>query len=191
MKIPYHSALYNPIRYKKAQSFEIGKSRAFVWDIFSEIPKIDADIIYLETAWYKGYDIYQKRAGNETKKTYGDYLDRINEIIVLSGLPAIVITGKHAVPHFKNNTGLFHGNYLHDYPCVAIAYNAEIPEKVANVVSIEYLAERYNKVWDFNCGYGLTGKIFAEAGKEFILTDINPECIGFIEAHAREWRHHV
>lgn len=49
------------------------------------------------------------------------------------------------------------------------------------------LAGAYDRVFDPCAGYGRAGRIFAQAGKRFTLTDINPRCIGRIALDAPGW----
>ncbi len=51
-----------------------------------------------------------------------------------------------------------------------------------------HLAERYNRVGDFTCGYGRVGRIFSGAGKTWVMSDYNPTCIGYIGMNASGWR---
>jgi hypothetical protein len=49
------------------------------------------------------------------------------------------------------------------------------------------LAQRYDVAGDFCAGYGRTARFFLRSGKRAVVSDFNPQCIGYIAEHAEDW----
>lgn len=188
---PIHSGLLTPQTYPSRDSFEIGSSVAFQWDISNGLsPKHSGDLIYSEPAWRHGYNIFHKRAGIVPRVPFNDYMKSMGEIVEAAGKPAFIVAGKDGarlLPHQKimeiNITA--HGKKGGAW---GYLFNLDIPAGLVETVDIlRYLATCHDRVIDFNCGYGCTGRVFKESGKQFAISDLDGACVGFIAAHAGNW----
>jgi hypothetical protein len=45
---------------------------------------------------------------------------------------------------------------------------------------LHYVARYHSCIGDFCCGYGQSARIFRSEGKQFVCSDFNASCIGFI-----------
>jgi len=171
---------------KAVTEYENEKVKAFVHDIHDGYDSRfdEADVIYCEPAWRPGYVKFMEMAGKDPQKYgYNKYLKAIHDFAKQFGKPfycigsvammkilqpddsqPIVIT-----PHGSNDAiGVFNGT-LFDCP---------------NTDSfITELCKKYTVIGDIFCGAGYT---FSHAlpHNRFILSDVNPECIGFIAKEA-------
>lgn len=184
MKRIYHSALKEPI----PVDFEIGKYSNGSDVVFkSDLRKISletgyyasCDVIYSEPSWIDGFDKFISRANAELF-SFEEYLLYISILIENCTRPFWMVMGTHALrrlpdPHRKAKIK------LHGYTTNLIGWNDNHEYNFTDNYSfIKQLAEKYNYVGDFNCGYGNTGRIFQEAGKNFIMSDINGQCVYYI-----------
>jgi len=168
--------------------YGINGNLAFAHNVEEGIPEFmdDVDVIYAELPWEDGYNLFYEAAGATPKQTYWEFLDKIQEQVREFGKPTLIPCGKKALKYLKPDS---YTMVLLNRKEVCLAlWNIEDSWGRINVVDILHdLATRFNRVGDFACGYGRTGRIFAEHGKQWVLSDINPYCIGFIKDHALEW----
>jgi len=182
----YYSALDKTdtsLQYPAVDVFAVRGSIAFQADIMQGLHEYfdECDILYAEPPWVDGYGITQERAGTNVR-AYRPFIEAIGRVISQKQKPTIIIIGishKEYLPY----TNMIYPVKLNGYKARAFCYNIDPVGLDFNdcPALIASLAKRYNKVGDFCCGYGNTGKIFFKAGKEFVMCDINPRCIGFIK----------
>lgn len=197
----YHSSLAEPAEARPRQRVRLGDSLAFVADLGRGLPKefADCDILYTEIAWERGYERFIERAGKGSD--YAAYLAALAKIAATAPQPVIFICGKRAlrglpepveVTPVNLNTG---GRFVAE--AVAATFRCRLPEvrerhgKWLNIDTenlLRALAQTYRRVGDPCCGYGNTGRVFTEHGRDFVLSDLNPTCIGHIAEHAPSWR---
>lgn len=179
----YHSAL-NPEFFNETGIKKIIKNgnEAFQFDIneYFEISK-DIDLIYSEPSWIDGYEKFIERSEMNSKYNFDDYLYSIANIIKNTDLPIVLIIGKSFIsklPDFNSKIPI----KLHGYKTFMYGWLIDLKdfEANSNYEVIKKLSEKYNKVWDFCCGYGNTGRIFKENGKSFVMSDINEKCITYV-----------
>ncbi len=141
-----------------------------------------AEAIYSEPAWKDGYAKFIERADADTDPTYAGflrYLHSIKMIIYELGVPAYIIMGKHMVKYLK--PAHTRSVMLHGYECLLGIYNtSEIPEGHTNDDVLDWVADNYDCVLDFSCGYGNVARAMSKRGKHFICSDINPKCIYYV-----------
>lgn len=184
MKRIYHSALKEPIDVAGELDFYTdGVNTVFK----SDVRGIDlnaenyskCDIIYTEPSWLDGFDKFITRA-NAEPHSFDEYLLYISRLIKNCTRPFWMVMGTHAikhlpVPHRKEKIK------LHGYSTNLLGWNDNKKYSFTNNYDfISQLAENYNCVGDFNCGYGNTGRIFYKAGKNFVMSDINGKCVYYI-----------
>lgn len=192
MKSPYHTALSHG-RTEGATplhgSYHDGRrNHVYVWGLKGSIPDPyrACDLIYGEPAWPAGLKEFDKRAGVTTESYAAHIADvarvmqSLNKPTVLVGSPAMLLklpgldlSGEILLNTAKATMGFYNGASPVFMPTTDALLHA--------------LALIYTRVGDFCCGYGNTGKIFLEAGRNCVLSDYNAECCGYVAAHLGKW----
>jgi hypothetical protein len=181
----YHSALHKPNNYPVVEWIQLGNSLAFVHDLMTNVPVQynKCDIIYAEIPWVAGFEIFEARANIEQNRSYQDFMIGINKFITALNKPAIIVGGKKGLRYLPT-PDIETGTVLNGAPARAVMYQTKV-ENVDNALTIlNELATKYNCIGDPCCGFGRSAKIFKQAGKNFVVSDYNKECIGYI---AQEW----
>ena len=198
-KILYHSGVIANCNYDDIESYppcevfdhaEHG-SVAFQCDASRGIPgimKIAANVFYSETPWVSAWKKFHERAEVDPAATYREFLRKINADLSKIKKPAIIVSGMHA-EKLLNSATAEGPVILNGVEVVAYCWRIRPWWKEAIKVErlLELLATRYHCLGDFCCGCGNSAKIFAQEGKRFIVSDINPHCIGYIAHHAPGW----
>lgn len=168
-------------------------SLASVFDVTSgPLPPryANCDVLYTDLPWQNGFDTFNERAGIKGDRTYRGFMACVSAICAdQKQRPVYLATGRHALTHLPEPDQVAPIR-LNEHASVVVTYNTgKLPRKFAVAAELlRHLARQYDRVGDFCCGYGSAGKAFARAGKTFVLTDVNPSCIGYIAAHAPDWR---
>lgn len=193
-KIPYHSALAKG-QLEDAEALPSGvvhfdhrENSVQVWDINSDpIPEEfrECDLIYAEPAFPAGMAIFDERAGAKHTQ-YDVYATNFGRIIRELGKPTVMFLPDRALkflppPDFTTKVDL-NGNLT-----MVAFWNGAFALGGSNKDLIRGLACEYNRVGDFCCGYGTTGRLFIEAGKNCVLSDYNPLCCGYVADHMEGW----
>jgi len=196
----YHSSLKEPARAPAVQRADVHGSVALVADLACGLPPefASCDLLYTEAAWEYGYERFVQRAGGGSD--YPAYFEALRALATDGKQPLVLVCGKRALkglPDPKDselvniNSG---GTFVAE--AVAVAFRCKLPkvtkrhEGWLNLDTenlLRALARKYHRVGDPSCGYGNTGRIFAEHGRTFVMSDLNPTCIGYIAEHAGEW----
>lgn len=193
----YYSALDKTdtsLSYEQVKRFEINGSVAFVYDIENgKLPKEydECDVFYTEIPWDKGYEVFNKRA-DKKGGSYSKFVASLTNIIqsVTYDKPLVIVAGKHLYSHIPVPSGVAYGVEFNGYPSMAYFYGIDIRDNIkvgSNEKIIEALSNEFNRVGDFCCGYGNVGKSFYKKGKSFVMSDINPRCIGYIKENIKKW----
>lgn len=188
-RAPYHSALHAPLGHPPLERWEGHGSIAMLADL----PRLPAeflgcDVVYMDPPWDAGYAEFNRRAGVRDAPAYGDWLRSVDDALRVLALPAVVVLGKRGSRILSPDWTA--PVTLNGAPAVAAVYGlpgGALDGCGTSQAVIRRLAERFVRVLDPCAGYGRTGRIFAEAGRTFVLADSNPECIGYIAAHAGGW----
>jgi len=185
----YHTALRSDNnRWPRLDRFKGIYGIAFQADINNGIPIAmhEADVWYSDIPWRDGYKKFSDRAGIEQIRPYTELLERLGREIMEISRPTVLITGKHAVRYLLPESTV--KVILNGSSAVACLWGRFSFNGMLNTVDIlKSLACEYQCIGDFCCGYGRAGKIFAQAGKRYVMSDLNPECVGYIAAHERGW----
>lgn len=185
----YNTAIGN--HYVEWPSVEryVGESGvSFRHDLLEGVPKemFDADIWFSELPWIHGFSKYAKLAGVTQKGVYSDLLDVVSRGVREYGKPACIIAGGHAVKRLSPQHAVpvrLNGGWA-----TACLWNIPPWDEIyETTVILEKLAKRYDTVADFCCGYGRSGRVFAQEGKRYIMSDFDPRCIGYISGHEKKW----
>lgn len=194
--IPYHSALAHtpPIEgIKEIDYFKINNSFAMYHDL--TIKKLPfefylCDLIYSDPAWYQGLKTFNERAGGSS--TIETYYKAISDAVIKLNRATILNLGSRELkrmpkPDLVFKTYLSHATKELVYTAV---YNF-LPELdlsgMTNYQILKLLSNSFDRIGDFNCGYGNSGKIFVENGKSFVMSDYNKKCIGYIASEYQNW----
>lgn len=181
----YHSALHKPNSYPLVGAIQLGNSFAFSHDLMrKDVPSDynDCDIFYMEPPWIDGFKIFEDRANISHERTYEDLMLGVSKFVFL-GKPAVIITGKKGLKYLPKPDAEA-GTILNGAAARVVMYGTTVAN-VSNCMTIlDELAGRYFRVGDPCCGFGRTAKAFKSAGKDFVVSDYNQECIGYI---AQEW----
>lgn len=181
MKTPYHSALKPEIDLlPPLDYFQNGKDLVFQHDVTNGIPVIYSvcDVIYSEPAWKDGYEKFVNRS-NLPSGNYLLYILQLNHFIENTAKPVYLVLGSHVLKEFKKPNWIVPIK-LHGYATNLCIWNDVKLVAKTNYEAIELLSRKYNKVGDFNAGYGNTARIFNENGKNFVCSDLNPKCVYYI-----------
>lgn len=184
-KTTYHSALRPEISGLEGCGFASDSDRniAFCHDITKgiHIAYNTCDIIYSEPSWIDGYQKFLERSESKEESTYLQYLDAINEWINQFECPFALLLGKHALKNIcRFDSSITIKLFGYDAGIYGWRIDLSKYQSKTNIEFIEKLANDFQRVGDFCCGYGNTGKIFKERGKNFIMSDINKKCISYI-----------
>lgn len=191
----YHSVQLPVAEAMPLQRYDDPRNRgvALVHDLLAGPlpPEFDqADVLYCEPPWRSGFDAYNMRAGVNDDRTYSQLLAAISEIIESTTTPVIVVVGAHAramLPMADVDVPIMQSLLPRRPIARAFAYRCPIPSMSDHTELLTWLAMHYECVGDFLGGYGWSGRIFAELGKRFVLSDYNPRCIGQIAAASPGW----
>lgn len=188
---PYHSALAQG-RLQDAPPltapFTHMGSTVLCWDINRE-PIPDAyhrcDVIYADPPWSGGISVFDQRAG-VVSPDYDEHARRIGRIITDLGKPTVLLIGatlSARLPPADFSMSVM----LNGTRAQASFWNGAYALGDVSTDLIRFLAKTYNCVGDFFCGYGTTGRLFAEAGKSFVMSDYNAQCCGFVAREMTGW----
>mgnify|MGYP003538206388 CR=1 FL=1 len=134
------------------------------------------DILYSEPAWRHGYDIFMSKAGYE-KRSFEQYVTDICSFVKLSKKPAIIITGVKDSKLYQNNLKFEDSKIklkVHNCNAMALFYNIPAILVNDNIELLNIISKKFNNVGDFCAGYGNTADVFHKAGKNFVMSDVNP-----------------
>jgi hypothetical protein len=189
----YHSAHGAPIDYEPVHRTQIGPSIAFQHDLTTGVPEHYqfCDVLYCDPPWANGFEEFNRRAGVADGRTYRQFVDSLGRVVESATQPAFIVTGRHALKMLPKPAQVV-PIQLNQYASVAIVYNTELSSTPGTATELlRMLAQQYDSVGDFCCGYGRTLKAFHRQGKPFVGSDINAGCIGYIASHAHTWRRSV
>lgn len=191
-KIPYHSALAKGKLEEAAPLsglyLDTRNNACFVWDIVTdEIPDLfyECDLVYAEPAFPAGLKAFDQRAGRSTL-TYSQYATAFGDIIRKLDRPTVLFIPPVALkftppPDYTTEADLNGNRTLVGF------WNGAMAMGTTNKEIILTLAERYDRVGDFAAGYGTTGRLFIEAGRNCVLSDYNAQCCGYIAENMEGW----
>lgn len=184
----YHSAHYPPLNTPAVTGCIVSGGVAFVHDLMDGLPPAfdGCDVFYADIPWRSGFALFNKRADVADGRTFPAFMDAVWGVIA-QGTPTVLVTGLHAGPFLPEPCQLVPLR-LNEHDAVAYCFAlADIPPVLTAADLLVHLAQRFDRVGDFCCGCGSAARAFVRAGKEFVAADINPQCIGYIAAHAPGW----
>ena len=187
MRDDYHSAHYPEQNIDTRDGYVSPNGIALVHDVTSgPLPSEyrRCDVFYTDPPWKSGYDVFASRVG-VLVPTYHDFMEALIAAIPKDA-PAVLVTGRHAAMHFGPEFRPFPVR-LNEHDAVAYSRGIDASGMTKADEVGDYLAGTYECVGDPCCGYGNAARWFVQAGKRYVVSDINPRCIGYIAAHERGW----
>lgn len=190
MTEPFHSALAPeaPAIIGPTSKRWINGSMAFVLDASEPLPSqyfTECDVWYVEPPWPRGLAKFDARAGKVTPGGFTALMKKIAGDIESAKFPVIMMLSKQAQrivpkPIARREMNLVGAAAFHGHPVQACFWNLEPPADLPlpdTTALIAWLATRYQCVGDFCSGYGNAAVMFHRAGKRFIASDYNAQCI--------------
>lgn len=190
----YHSVYLPPAGVRPRQRWE-GRdgSLAMVHDVLAgPLPDAyeDCDLLYADLPWRAGFPSYNQRAGVDDTRTYRQFLEAVTGVVRAARRPVVLVTGRHALSHLPTPTQILPVTMpVLGQAAVTLLYNLVVADPWTTTTdALERLAGMYRRVGDFCCGYGASANAFVQVGRTFVVSDYNPECVGYVAAHADGWR---
>lgn len=147
----------------------------------------NADALFTIISWRAGYKKYT--AGTVAEDTnWVDYLNGIRRTILELGVPAFIVCHQSALKHLRPDIDIPIHYKLFDCTDRLAIWNYYAAENM-NMVEGEELNEENLMEWivknndvilDPCCGYGQLADVIIRQGKQGILSDINVECLKYI-----------
>jgi hypothetical protein len=166
---------------------------AFTHDLLTDGPLPadyeHADVLVSDLPWRVGFDTFNQRAGITDDRTYGECMAAVAELVEGTAVPVYLVTGKHALAYLPEPATTL-PMMLNQDEAIAICYRPgdEADGRYRNTWEfLDALARRYGTAGDPCCGYGRTARVFLQAGRSAVVSDMNPLCIGYIAEHAGGW----
>lgn len=147
------------------------------------------DVLVADLPWQRGYEVFNQRAGVDDGRDYAGFMRCVSALVEAATVPTWLVTGAHAA-RFLPDADVQIPMMLNEDRAIAYGYRPGMETAARNGEAREFLrtlAETYDCAGDFCAGYGRTGRIFLRAGKRAVLSDVNPQCIGYIAEHAPDW----
>lgn len=192
--IGYHSIYLEPEPADICERWTDGRSEAFVWDV-AEHGRLPAafdscDVLYADLPWLAGYHGYLDRAGATRRPSFKTFMGAVGSLLSFWSKPAVLVTGAHAkrlLPPAAQELPV-RMPVASRQQAVAYVYGMGLTVDWDMTDGLlNRLAHSFTRVGDFCAGYGWAPRAFIRAGGTFVASDINPQCVGYIAAHAAEW----
>ena len=180
-KSSYHSALKKELDINNSISYyENEDSYVIQHDINQGIHPLfyKAKAIYSEPAWNDGYNLFIKRAGTAQVGNFKQYLESVSSTISILNIPSFIVMGKQMIKSLNPQQTV--EIKLHGYKCYLGIWNAGLIKVTDNNSAIDIIADTYNYILDFSCGYGNLADKMTLRNKKFICSDINGKCLYYI-----------
>lgn len=192
--IPYHSAHWDPIGAKPSTGCQTPTGVIFAHDIMTstELPYqyADVDALYVEIPWSRGFSVFNKRAAVKDKRTYPQFLERVDRLARWAERPTLIVGSAAACKQLSGRTYPI-SLTRPGVPAVASAvtsYWDKAPLERTTEKLIARLTREWSTVGDFCCGYGTTVRAAIRGGSNYVASDYNTEAIGCVCANAPRWQ---
>lgn len=189
----YHGAHKPPVDAPSMDRWVGPRCTAFVYDLMAA-PTLPGefgrcDVLVTDLPWQVGFETFNKRAGVADGRTYVAFMARVSELVESTQAPLYLVTGRHALVKLPAPDVVLPMR-LNEDEAVAVGYRPGGEADGHYGVAPEFLhalALSYGVAGDFCCGYGRTARFFLRSGKQAVMSDINPTCIGYIARNATSW----
>jgi hypothetical protein len=187
-RLIYHSALTSPATNLSDTDYvSINGNIAMYNNVTNKSLPIEydqCDIMYTELSWVAGIKKFNQRSNEST--SYQEYMNGVSNIIMNSKVPIIIVSGKKDGRYLPIPNKVLDIN-LNGAKAQCYLYMADIDGTYNTTIDLlNHLATKYNCIGDFCCGYGNSGYIFMQNGKNFVMSDYNKKCITYIKTWLNE-----
>jgi len=186
----YHTALNSKKNTNKivegTQRFETKNCLAFTYDF---IPKQSlpneydkCDFLYVEVPYPQGIKIFDERANVKETRTVDDFALALSKIIMDTKIPIGIVTSK--ILHKKlPPANSIHEMSIHVGKVTFAMHNYILPFQFQRSTDLmQYVANNFNCLGDFCCGYGYPLIQYLKfGGKKIIASDYNSQCITILK----------
>ena len=177
----YHTALADPGPYRARASYAAGRyGIALQYDLMDMAPSeafAQCDVFYSDLPWRSGFDTFEARAG-KGGRAYADFLAAAKWHVETFAKPTVFVTGKHALAAL--NPELTYETRLNGAPALAMCWGLRLADTSSEHAILAEIAARFGCLGDYCCGYGRTGRYAINAGKRYVMSDMNEHCIAYI-----------
>jgi hypothetical protein len=166
-----------------------GSGEAFIWDLFSA-PTLPAayakcDCLMVIPPWPLGFKFFEKAAAVQTTRSYQGFARQMQTVIEAAGKPtAIMLPFNYRTvfaKEFVAGLKLLKLKWVDGGTVTFGFWKAEPPANDGTYVGmVKAMAKSFDCVGDFLCGYGMNGRLFAESGKRYVMSDYNQKCIAYL-----------
>jgi len=164
----------------------IGRSSVvFRHDIVNGLP-IEynyVDVLYSDIVWPKGMKVFNEAA--EAGTDYEQYMGALVSIIKSVRVPVFIVAGMAEQKRFESAND-FRPITLNGDRAWLYSWRETVKSNEA-VKILKEIARGHDRIGDFCCGLGRTGKVFYDLGKSFVMSDINGRCVTAIVEDSKEW----
>ena len=160
-----------------------GDSVAFYHDITKgKLPDeySKCDCIYSHLPSEMSLKYFDVLADCEDGVRYKELLNVVSKIIQDLSVPTFIISNISALKSLPEASE--YKIIPNDNKALLYCYNTKYPFQGKSTEDLlENLALRFNCIGDFCCGHGEPGRTFKHSGKEFVMSDCNKHCVGYID----------
>lgn len=195
MREPYHTALARgrQVEAKPVHHWSDARGNLAVRRGLTDGLLLDPfpDVVYADLPWKAGYEEFAARAGYPVPP-FAEFMVAAHveaRRYAARGGVCLWVTGASHVKAYLKPDQIIPVTLNKDRAVVAVYGQPRVTliENEHTTSLLERLATVYSRVLDPCCGYGRAGRIFAQAGKNFTMSDTNAICVGHIAQHAHEW----
>lgn len=200
MRIPFHSAITSvPVHpAQPVEEYESANITAFRHDIerddIARLDRFTPDFIYIEPPFPRGYRVFNARVNKRDalgwdnmiraavafikRKRVPAYIagDESFTRLMAGSIPVDIVSSCDSVRGIKNPRS------------IAFCFNTRPTGADSTLQLMDSLMAQHAVGMDFFCGYGILGRYALKHGKRAVLSDINPQCIGFIKENEEAFR---
>ena len=144
----------------------------------------DCDFLYADPPYPQGFKIFEERAKIKKKRTYNEFVNALNKIILNFKKPIFMTVGKILLKKLIKPKQIISINFsIHNSTVDLAIWNYYIEEKIESTNNLmKYLGLRFDKMGDFCCGYGDNIERFLlNGGKKFVASDLDSKCIAILK----------
>ncbi len=187
----YHTYKDDEADWPEMQSFEYRGHMGDVVDVGRDkIPEywLDAEGIYSDLPFPKGYDIFIKRAGKRGSML--TYLQGVSRLVNIFEVPTFLTGAKTDLIHLQAqrmvkiqlNNAAWHGLVW------CGIWNSDLKPDSQNDI-FDYFKQRSHTMLDFSCGYlSIMERLLPDC--RLIVGDVNPRCIGAAYERIKDYYEH-
>lgn len=194
--LPYSSAIrrtnvatHPEVPVANAERVTLSRGVAFRHDVTTGLPVElrGADVLWLDPPWPRGWKEFYARLGATPPTSYRDMMVRLGAEVRATTTPTYAMVSKTAIASLRPDGQSMCRVFGADVTLAWWRDRPWWPDGMEHLDILARLAQRWHVIGDPFCGYGSSGLVFARAKKRFILSDLDPSCIGYIAMVGETW----